>query len=92
VAHLDLKVVLHRGHVVRQSVGSGSDLLGPAVTVAHRLLKNTVRSRIGTRPYLFLSDAAASALRLPGVGLPHREEYPDAGAVDGRILGLGEPP
>ena len=42
VAHLDLKVVLHRGQSVRQSIGSGSDLLGPAVTVAHRLLKNTI--------------------------------------------------
>lgn len=31
VAHLDLKVVLHRGFAVRQAVGSGSDLLGPAV-------------------------------------------------------------
>ena len=62
VVDLDLKFVLHRGPVVRQSVGSGSDLLGPAVNVAHRLLKNTVRSRIGSRPYLFMTDAAASAL------------------------------
>ena len=29
VAHLDLKVVLHRGQAVRQAVGSGSDLGGP---------------------------------------------------------------
>src|SRR6476469_9443158 len=29
VAHLDLKVVLHRGPTVRPAVGSGSDLLGP---------------------------------------------------------------
>jgi len=91
VAHLDLKVVLHRGQVVRQRVGSGSDLLGPAVTVAHRLLKNTVRERIGFRPYLFLTDAAATALGLPQVGLAHREEYPDAGRIEGRIVELGEP-
>jgi class 3 adenylate cyclase len=91
VAHLDLKVVLHRGHVVRQAVGSGSDLLGPAVTVAHRLLKNTVRDRIGYRPYLFLTDAAATALGLPDVGLVHGEEYLDAGRIQGRIVELGEP-
>ena len=66
VAHLDLKVILHRGHVVRQAFGSGSDLLGPAVTIAHRLLKNTVRERIGFRPYLFLTDAAATALGVAG--------------------------
>ena len=91
VAHLDLKVVLHRGHVVRQAVGSGSDLLGPAVTVAHRLLKNTVRERIGFRPYLFLTDAAATALGVAEVGLAHGEEYADAGRIGGRIVELGEP-
>ena len=42
---------------------SSSDLLGPAVTVAHRLLKNTVRDRIGYRPYLFLTDAAVDGAR-----------------------------
>ena len=89
VAHLDLKVVLHRGHAVRQTVGSGSDLLGPAVTVAHRLLKNTVRDRIGLRPYLFLTDAAAIALGIPQVGLAHAEGYPDAGRIPGRIVELG---
>ena len=91
VAHLDLKVVLHRGQAVRQTVGSGSDLLGPAVNVAHRLLKNTIRDRIGFRPYLFLSDAAASALGLSEVGIAHQETYPDAGRVEGRIVELGEP-
>jgi len=88
VAHLDLKVVLHRGPAVRQSVGSGSDLLGPAVTVAHRLLKNTVRDRIGSRPYLFITDAAANGLGLPDVGLAHGEAYPDAGRITGRIVEL----
>jgi class 3 adenylate cyclase len=91
VAHLDLKAVLHRGHSVRQTVGSGSDLLGPAVTVAHRLLKNTVRERIGFRPYLFVTDAAAVALGVPEAGLAHAETYPDAGRIEGRIVELGEP-
>jgi class 3 adenylate cyclase len=91
VAHLDLKVVLHRGPAVRQTVGSGSDLLGPAVTVAHRLLKNTIRERIGFRPYLFLTDAAATALGLSELGLAHDEAYADAGPVRGRILELGGP-
>jgi class 3 adenylate cyclase len=90
VASLDLKAVLHRGPAVRQTVGSGSDLLGPAVTVAHRLLKNTIRDRIGVRPYLFLTDAAATALGLTRVGLAHAEDYPDAGRIQGRIVGLGE--
>lgn len=88
VANLDLKVVVHRGPAVRQAVGAGSDLLGPAVTIAHRLLKNTVRSRIGARPYLFLTDAAASELGLSDVGLAHQEAYPDAGQIGGRIVEL----
>ncbi len=91
VAHLDLKVVLHRGQVVRQAVGTSSDLLGPAVTVAHRLLKNTIRERIGYRPYIFVTDAAAAALGIPEVGLAHGEEYPDAGRIQGRVVELCEP-
>lgn len=91
VAHLDLKMVLHRGLAVRQSVGAGSDLLGPAVTVAHRLLKNTVRARIGARPYLFITDAAATALGLSQAGFAQHEEYPDAGPIDGRVVELSQP-
>ncbi len=91
VAYLDLKVVLHRGLAVRQSVGGGSDMLGPAVTVAHRLLKNRIRERIGYEPYLFATDAAATGLGLAGVGLAHSEEYPGSTAVEGVILELGEP-
>ena len=64
---------------MQQAVGSGSDLLGPAVTVAHRLLKNTIRARIGSRPYLFMTDAAATALGTADVGVSHRETYEDAG-------------
>ena len=90
VAHLDLKAVLHRGPTVRQSTALGSDLLGPAVTVAHRLLKNTVRDRIGPRPYLFLTDAAAIGLGLSEAGLGHRESYPDVGEVAGRIIELAD--
>ena len=90
VAHLDLKVVLHRGYAVRQRVGSGSDLLGSSVTVAHRLLKNTIRDRIGFRPYLFLTDPAATGLGLSGAGLVRTEEYPHAGRIQGRIVELGE--
>ncbi len=91
VAHLDLKVVLHRGHSVRQALRSGSDLLGPAVNIAHRLLKNTIRDRIDFRPYLFVTDAAAAGLGLDDVGFEHAETYADVGRIQGRVLELGEP-
>ncbi|HJU81041.1 MAG TPA: DUF2652 domain-containing protein [Acidimicrobiia bacterium] len=89
VANLDLKMVLHRGQAVGQTVGSRTELLGPAVNVVHRLLKNTVQVRHGYRPYLFLSDAAAVGLDLAGVGAAHHEEYQDVGPIDGRVLELG---
>ena len=38
-----------------------------------------------------MTDAAATGLGLPDVGLAHNEEYPDAGRIDGRIIELGVP-
>jgi hypothetical protein len=90
VGSLDLKMVLHRGRVVRQTVGSRTEILGPAVNVVHRLLKNTIRARIGPRPYLFLTDAAATGLGLSEVGVEHVEDYPDVGPIGGRIVELGD--
>jgi class 3 adenylate cyclase len=92
VASLDLKVVIHRGPSVRQPIGASSDLLGPAVTVAHRLLKNTVREQIGNRPYLLLTDDAATALGLPEIGVAHEDEYPDVGHIDSRVVELDTRP
>jgi len=89
VGSLDLKMVLHRGKVVRQAIGSGSELLGPSVNVAHRLLKNTIQERIGRRPYLFLTNAAVAGLGDPQIGVAHAESYPDVGTIDGRIVELG---
>lgn len=88
VSNLDLKMVLHRGNVVRQTVALRTELLGPSVNMAHRLLKNTIQARIGYRPYLFMTDAAAAGLGLAEVGIEHREEYPDVGAIGGRIVEL----
>ena len=90
VASLDLKMVLHRGQAVRQTVGSQTDLLGPAVNVVHRLLKNSVQARLGYRPYLFLTDAAANGLLLTTAGVEHREDYPDVGSIAGRVVDLVE--
>ena len=90
VGSLNLKMVLHRGQTVRQTVGSNPELLGPAVNVAHRLLKNSIQSRLGYPAYLFLTDAAAGGLGLTGIGVEHVEDYPDAGHVQGRVLEVGD--
>jgi len=88
VLGLDLKIVLHRGHTVRQQVGQGTDLLGPAVNLVHRLLKNSVREQLGWRPYLLVTDQAATSLGLAASGVEHREEYSDIGPVGARVIGL----
>ena len=90
VASLDLKAVLHRGFVVQQPVGRQVDVIGPAVNVAHRLLKNTVRQRIGYRPYVIVTEAASLRLGVADVGLAHRETYADVGEVETRIIDLAE--
>src|SRR5262245_51648459 len=89
VANLDLKMVLHRGPAVSQTVGAQTEILGPAVNVVHRLLKNTVRERLSYGPYVFLTDAAANGLRLAEAGVKHNEEYADVGAISGRVVRLG---
>ena len=90
VGSLNLKMALHRGQAVRQTVGSNPELLGPAVNVAHRLLKNSIQSRLGYRAYLFITDAAAAGLGLTGIGVAHLEDYPDAGQVQGRVIEVSE--
>jgi hypothetical protein len=90
VTRLDLKMVLHRGLAVRQQIGGRTDLIGPQVNVVHRLLKNTVRDRIGNRPYILLTQAAAAGLGQPQLGLEHRETYVDVGEIDVRIVDLAE--
>jgi class 3 adenylate cyclase len=90
VGSLNLKIVLHRGLAVSQTVGSNPELLGPAVNLAHRLLKNSIQSRLGYPAYVFLSDAAADGLGLTGIGVEHLEDYPDAGPVRGRVIEVGE--
>jgi hypothetical protein len=83
-----IKMLLHRGYGVEVAGGSHTELHGPAVTLAHRLLKNHVTDRIGARPYLYVTDAAAVPLGLAAAGVAHVETYPDAGTVGGRIITL----
>ena len=54
VGSLDLKIVAHHGRFLRQSVGGHSQVAGPDVILAHRLLKNGVSDK---RAYLLLTEA-----------------------------------
>jgi len=86
---LDLKFLLHHGHLVIQRIAGRERLLGPAVNVTHRLLKNSVSEQTGRRGYLFTTDEAAEQLSLSQEsGVPHKEDYADVGSVSGTVIGL----
>lgn len=64
VASLDLKFVLHHGGFVAQTIAGSTELLGPDVTAAHRMLKNDVVATTGWRAYALLSAAALAHLEI----------------------------
>jgi hypothetical protein len=86
---LDLKFLLHHGPLVVQRIAGRERLLGPAVNLTHRLLKNSVSEQTGRRGYLFTTDEAAERLGLsPEIGERHEEDYSDVGSVSGTVVGL----
>jgi hypothetical protein len=86
-ASLSLKRFLHRGSAVTVERGGQLEVLGAAVNTVHRLLKNSVRTRIGPQPYILITDAAAKGLHVDE-GIPHDENYDDIGVVSGRIIAV----
>ena len=86
---LDLKFLLHYGPLVVQRIAGRERLLGPAVNLTHRLLKNSVSEQTGSRGYLFTTDEAAEQLGLSrDIGVRHEENYADVGSVSGTVIGL----
>ena len=87
---LELKFIVHAGTFVVQQLSTRTHVAGPAVNLAHRLLKNRVTDATGLRGYALVTDAALELLGLdPSEGVSHAESYPDAGSVSGRVFGLG---
>jgi hypothetical protein len=81
VPNLDLKLVVHHGRFVRQTVGGRSRVAGPDVILVHRLLKNTV----GGSAYLLRTapalerigvDPVTSGMQRHSVSYPHLGEVP----------------
>jgi class 3 adenylate cyclase len=79
VDQLRLKVIVHSGAAVFHRIGRHSDLSGPDVILAHRLLKNSVEAD----EYLLLTEAAQRDLGPPTDGSFSRseEQYEGFGAV-----------
>jgi uncharacterized protein YndB with AHSA1/START domain len=59
---LDLKIVIHHGEMVKQSMGGREELAGRDVILVHRLLKNIVNERFGRHAYALYSDACIKAM------------------------------
>jgi hypothetical protein len=89
IGALDLKFVLHHGGYVIQPVAGQSELLGPEVNVAHRLLKNHARELVGDVPYVLVSDAAAGALGISTTGMSAgKESYEGMPPIPVHVLAL----
>ncbi len=90
ITGLELKVVVHRGNVVRYQLRGLEDLSGVTVIEAHRLLKNSV----GRERYVLVSEAAAADVRLPWERAPeqHREAYDGIGEMHCDLYPLRELP
>lgn len=88
IPELDLKVVVHRGDVLRYRLRGLEDLSGMAVIEAHRLLKNSV----GRDRYILVSEAAAEDIGLLWGLAPdkHREHYDGVGEMSCDLYSLDE--
>jgi hypothetical protein len=74
---LDLKFIVHHGGYVAQTIAGYTELLGPEVNVAHRLLKNHAVELVGRVPYALFTDVAANALSIATDGMAEAEEAYD---------------
>jgi hypothetical protein len=77
IGSLDLKFIVHHGAFVSQTIAGSTELLGPEVNTAHRLLKNHAVERVGRVPYALFTDAATDALAIPTDGMADGEEAYD---------------
>lgn len=82
---LSLKIVVHHGRFVRQSVGGRPCVAGPDVILAHQLLKNEVADHA----YILLTKAALERLMVHPIDAQRLiARYPHFGEVTCFVLGL----
>jgi uncharacterized protein YndB with AHSA1/START domain len=84
MSDLDFKFVVHHGEMVKQKMGGREELAGRDVILVHRLLKNTISDKVGSRAYALYSDACIQTMGINPVaqGLTeHRETIDIIGDV-----------
>ncbi len=62
MSDLDFKFVVHHGQMVKQKMGGREELAGRDVILVHKLLKNSVSEKVGSRAYVFYSDACVQTM------------------------------
>jgi hypothetical protein len=67
MSDLDFKFVVHHGQMVKQKMGGREELAGRDVILVHRLLKNTVSEKVGSRAYVLYSDACIQTMDIDPV-------------------------
>ena len=86
---LELKFVLHWGTYVVQSIAGHQELLGPDVTMAHLLLKNSVSDVVGCAAYAMLTETAAQQLEVPvDDSTGHSETFAHYAPIDTHVFAL----
>lgn len=84
---LDLKFVLHWGTYVVQSIAGHEELLGPDVTMAHKLLKNNVSGVVGCSAYVLVTQPATEQLEVPRhESVTHTETFPHYPPMESNIF------
>jgi uncharacterized protein YndB with AHSA1/START domain len=81
---LDFKFVVHHGEMVKQKMGGREELAGRDVILVHRLLKNTVSEKVGSRAYAMYSDACIQTMGMDPIAqglIEHRETIDVIGDV-----------
>jgi uncharacterized protein YndB with AHSA1/START domain len=91
IPELDLKVLAHQGEFVVRDIAGVRELVGTDVVLIHRMLKNHVAERLGTRAYAMLTKPFATAVGVAtgGEWLEHVEAFEDVGEVTSLVCDLG---
>lgn len=86
---LELKFVVHWGNYVVQAIAGHEELLGPDVTMAHKLLKNNVSGVVGCSAYVLVTQSAAQQLEVPSQdSVAHTETFPHYPPIEANIFRL----
>jgi class 3 adenylate cyclase len=88
IEDLKLKVIVHSGRAVFNTIAGAPQISGTDVILAHRLLKNSVPNS----EYLLMTESAYRDLghQMPGKFIEGSESYPALGSVKTFVHYLGE--